>query len=243
MSEERNSRPQEQGSKIPYIALGVLVLMISALLYAGYEYIADDAAEIGELSGTPLDTTGRDTQPAITESVALQPESVDASQIDGSPVLIPEINTDSKEDIAEATKPVKEKVKKEEAKPTKTEAPKIEKPEATPVVPSDLGGEEVTYIIKSGETFYGLANRYNLKWSTLKALNPEIKDDKKDVKSNVTKIRVRVRAVHTVGSGDILRVVAEKYGITVEQLMAANGKKKNFAERGEKLFIPFKDKK
>ena len=242
MSEERNSRPQEQGSKIPYIALGVLVLMISALLYAGYEYIADDAAEIGELSGTPLDTTGRDTQPVITESVALQPESVDASQIDGSPALIPEINTDSKEDVAVATKPVKEKTK-EEAKPTKTETPKVEKQEATPVAPSDLGGEEVTYTIKAGETFYGLANRYNLKWSTLKALNPEIRDDKKDVKSNVTRIKVRVRAVHTVGAGDILRVVAEKYGITVEQLMAANGKKKNFAERGEKLFIPFKEKK
>ena len=242
MSEERNNRPQEQGSKIPYIALGVLVLMISALLYAGYEYIADDAAEIGELSGTPLDTTGRDTQPAITESIALQPESVDSSQIDGSPALIPEINTDNNEDVAEATKPVKEKVK-EEAKPTKTETPKVEKPEAAVVIPSELGGEEVTYTIKAGETFYGLANRYNLKWSTLKALNPEIKDDKKDVKSDVTKIKVRVRAVHTVGAGDILRVVAEKYGITVEQLMAANGKKKNFAERGEKLFIPFKEKK
>jgi LysM repeat protein len=42
-----------------------------------------------------------------------------------------------------------------------------------------------------------------------------------------------------VGPGDILRVVADKYGVTVEQIMAANKKTKNFAERGEKLIIPF----
>lgn len=236
-SEERNRRPEEKGSKMPYIALGVLVLMIGALLYAGYEYIADDAAEIGELSGTPLDTAGRDLQPVLNEATLPQPESVDSSQIDGNTTSIPEINTDKNEDVAEDLNP-----KKVETKPAKTEKSQETKPEVA-TVPTDLGGEEFTYTIKAGETFYGLANRYNLKKSTLKALNPNIKDETKDIKSDVTKIKIRVRAVHTVGPGDILRVVAEKYGITVEQLMAANGKKKNFAERGEKLIIPLKEKK
>lgn len=236
-SEERNRRPEEKGSKMPYIALGVLVLMIGALLYAGYEYIADDAAEIGELSGTPLDTAGRDLQPVLNEATLPQPESVDSSQIDGNTTSIPEINTDKNEDLAEDLNP-----KKAETKPVKTEKPQETKSEVA-TVPADLGGEEFTYTIKAGETFYGLANRYNLKKSTLKALNPNIKDETKDIKSDVTKIKIRVRAVHTVGPGDILRVVAEKYGITVEQLMAANGKKKNFAERGEKLIIPLKEKK
>ncbi len=235
-SEEKNRRTEES-SKIPLIALGVLILMIAALLYAGYEYIADDAAEIGELSGTPLDTTGREMQTILKDDNMLQPESVDSSQIDGSPALAPEIQTTPKEE------PVAQDIKKEPTKPA--EKPKAEKPQAEePAVSvADLGGEEITYTIKAGETFYGLANRYNIKWSTLKALNPDIKDETKDIKSDVTKIKVRVRAVHTVGAGDILRVVAEKYGITVQQLMAANGKQKNFAARGEKLIIPFKEKK
>jgi LysM repeat protein len=46
-----------------------------------------------------------------------------------------------------------------------------------------------------------------------------------------------------VGPGDVLRVVASKYGISKDALMKANGKTKDFAERGEKLTIPFPDKK
>jgi len=71
-------------------------------------------------------------------------------------------------------------------------------------------------------------------------MNPNVSEE--DVKAGVTKLNVKVRTVHTVGPGDLLRVVAEKYGISKEALMKANGKTKDYAQRGEKLIIPFSDK-
>jgi LysM repeat protein len=52
-----------------------------------------------------------------------------------------------------------------------------------------------------------------------------------------------VQAIHIVGPGDILRVVAEKYDVSLQALMKANGRTKNSAQRGEKLVIPFSVKK
>ncbi|WP_353720909.1 LysM peptidoglycan-binding domain-containing protein [Dyadobacter sp. 676] len=119
----------------------------------------------------------------------------------------------------------------------KTEEPKeAEKPV---VSASSIGGEQITHTVQSGETFSSIASRYNLKTETLKSLNPSVSD----IKAGVTKLKVQVKAVHTVGPGDVLRVVAGKYGITKEALMKANGKTRDFSERGEKLIIPFPDKK
>lgn len=224
-NENRNRRPEES-SKLPYISLIVLVAMIAGLLYVGYEYIADDVADVDQLLNTPLDRTGRELQPIPTESGQL---SVPSSENEGSNTVEDKAPS-SKNEIVKPVKP-----KEEETKKTPVEKPKP--------VAVDPGGVEVTHTVEAGETFYGIANRYNIKSNTLKGLNPDIQDESKDVKSGVTRIKVRVQAIHTVGPGDILRVVAEKYGITVEQLMTANKKTKNFAERGEKLIIPFPQKK
>lgn len=233
-NENRNRRPEET-SKLPYLSLGVLVLMISGLLYVGYEYIADDAADVDQLLNTPLDTTGRELQPIPNEngqfsqpgSTAPAQESDNVASDDNS------ATTPAEKDETLATKPPKPE-QEEEVKKPEEKAPEKPKPAAV-----DPGGIEITHTVQSGETFYGIANRYNLKSNTLKGLNPTIQDETKDVKSGVTRIKIRVQAVHTVGPGDILRVVADKYGVTVEQIMSANKKSKNFAERGEKLIIPF----
>jgi LysM repeat protein len=232
-SENRNTRPEET-SKMPSIALAVLVCMIAGLLYVGYAYIADDAAEIGELSGTPLDTAGRDMQTILPDNSLPKPESIDTSQLGGNKAIALQEPTEVATDVATDTKPPKK-----EEKPKKEDKPE---PVSEPVAEVNVGGEDLTHTIQDGETFYGLANRYNMKASTLKALNPSIKDESKDIKSGVTRIKVKIQTIHTVGPGDILRVVAKKYGITVDQLMAANKKKKNSAERGEKLIIPFAEK-
>ena len=126
-----------------------------------------------------------------------------------------------------------------EKKPEKREEKSAVEETAAPTKVSG-GGTAVTHTVADGQTFYGIANRYNVKWETLKKLNPEVEDA--SIKVGVTKLKIPVRAVHTVGPGDILRVVAQKYGVTVEQLMAANGKTKNVATRGEKLVIPYSTK-
>ena len=233
-NENRNRRPEES-SKLPYLSLGVLVLMIAGLLYVGYEYIADDAADVDQLLNTPLDTTGRELQPIPNNDgqLAQPPATTEASEEASSETLPP---PPKEEEIA--TKTPRPDLEEETSKPTETKP--VEEPKKVVV---DPGGVEITHTVQAGETFYGIANRYNIKSNTLKGLNPSIQDESKDVKSGVTRIKIRVQAIHTVGPGDILRVVADKYGISVQQLMAANKKTKNFAERGEKLIIPFPEKK
>ena len=100
-------------------------------------------------------------------------------------------------------------------------------------------GKTAFHTIQKGETLFSIATRYNLRVNTLKASNPSVSAQSL---ASGSKLKVPVLAIHTVGAGDILRVVGGKYGITVKAIMAANGKTENFAERGEKLIIPFKEK-
>ncbi|MGA0557274.1 LysM peptidoglycan-binding domain-containing protein [Larkinella sp. VNQ87] len=251
---KRNPRPAE-GSSLPTITLAVLILTILALLYVGYEYVADDTRGSDELTNVALDTTVQ--KPA---ELPIEPELVAPIEIDTS-------SRNAPVDLSQATPPPAEEEKKEEAKQPaldseerpvaekpsekpvaeKTtpvakpveEKPKEEKKE-TPKVNIPAGGVSVTHTVKPGETIYSVATKYNLSVNTLKAMNPDLKDN--EVKADVTKLKVKARAYHTVGPGDILRVVAEKYGVTVDALMKANGKTKNYAARGEKLIIPYAEK-
>lgn len=206
-TKKRNIRPAEK-SNLPVITLVVLVMMVLALLYVGYEYIADDTSGAAEFTNIVPDTTST-LKPSVTEE---------------------EATTDIQSAEPEVTTPDPAKLPEQ-------------KPAERSQKPADLGGTEITHTVKAGETFMGIANRYNLKLETLKSLNPEISDITKDLKSDVTRLKVRVKAVHTVGPGDVLRVVAGKYGVSKELLMAANGKSRDISERGEKLVIPFPDKK
>ena len=138
-----------------------------------------------------------------------------------------------------AEKPVLEKAKVEEKK---VEKPKIEEKKAEVAVVKPKvkpGGVGSTYTVGNGETFYSVATRYNMKLSTLKALNPAVSEN--NVKAGA-QLKVKAMAVHTVGPGDVLRVVAQKYGVSKEAIMRANKKSKDIAVRGERLIIPFPDK-
>jgi LysM repeat protein len=125
------------------------------------------------------------------------------------------------------------------------EQPKTEPKETTPekkveTKPINISGEKLSHTVKDGETFYGIANKFNVSANTLKKLNEGVEAN--GIKVGVTKLIVPIQGYHIVGPGDILKVVAKKYDMTVEAIMAANGKTKNFAERGEKLVIPRKVK-
>ena len=243
-TEKKNRRPEES-SKLPYISLAALVLLIGGLLYVGYEYVADNAADVDELLNTPLDTTGRELQPIPANGELVQvPTATETPATTANEQVTDEVSGGSTGEVATATpRPVLDEAsdrKPEKAPEAKKPEPKKETPKLTEAAP-DLGGVEITHTVQAGETFYGISNRYNLKKTSLKAINPQVEEEA--VKSGVTKIKIRVQAVHTVGPGDILRVVAAKYGISVAQLMAANKKTKNSAERGEKLIVPFPEKK
>jgi len=195
---KRNVRPVEK-SNLPIITLSVLVLLVLAMLYVGYEYISDSSSNSEELTSVVA-------EPTPDPNAVPEPEEV------------PQPLTQEKAKEAKP-EPVKEKVKEVSA--------------------SSIGGQQITHSVKSGETFSSIASRYNLKTETVKGLNSSVSD----VKAGTTKLKIQVKTVHTVGPGDVLRVVATKYGVTKEAIMKANGKSKDFAERGEKLIIPFPDRK
>lgn len=218
-TKKRNIRPKET-SRLPLITLLTLLGIIVALFAVGWEYITDDVKGSEEVTDIVPDTASK----FIPPPVSIEPELAEPDQIEPVETSLPE---DVGAPVAVQEPPA--------------EAPEPEKkPEPKPV---NVGGTAATHTVRPGETFFGIANRYNLTSETLKSLNPQLSNTTTDLKSGVTKLNVRVQAVHTVGPGDVLRVVAKKYGISVQALMDANGKTRNYAERGEKLIIPFETKK
>ena len=231
MPETPQNERQTSNTSLPLITLFVLVGLIVALLYIGYDSLADDTGNAKELTSVPLDTTDQalaglnDNPETLLTDTSTAPAPVDLSQAPAPPdedvpdePLTPPKSEENAE-VAEAEEPVKVVVK--------------------PNVPK-AGVSNSTYTVRDGETFYGVANRLNMKVSTLKELNPDV--DEGSVKSGVTRLRIKVKAVHTVGAGDVLRVVADKYGVTKEAIMRANHKTKDLAVRGEKLIIPLPEK-
>ena len=216
---KRNIRPKET-SRLPLITLLTLLGIIVALFAVGWEYITDDVKGSEEVTDIVPDTASK----FIPPDVSIRPELAEPDMIEPAETSLPE----------DVGTPVAV-----QEPPAETPEPEV-KPEPKPV---NVGGTAITHTVRPGETFFGIANRYNLTTETLKALNPQISNTATDVKSGVTKLNVRVQGTHTVGPGDVLRVVAKKYGISVKQLMDANGKTRNYAERGEKLIIPFGKKK
>ena len=109
--------------------------------------------------------------------------------------------------------------------------------EASPLPEENLpSGKDYTYTVGKGETFFGIANRFGLSKDQLLALNPGLNPE--GIKVGVTKIKLKVKAVHIVGKGDILRVVAAQYGISKQKLMEVNRKKEDLTMQGEELLIP-----
>lgn len=101
-----------------------------------------------------------------------------------------------------------------------------------------------TYIVKSGDTLYSIANQYGLTVSELKSLNHLTSDllsigQVLNVSNSTTPTTPSNPSnVYTVQSGDSLYSIAKRYGVTVDALKSANGKTSNLLSIGEVLVIP-----
>lgn len=220
MEDKKNPRPAEEGSQLPTVTLLVLLALIGVLLFVGWQYLKDDSISDNELTNAGAD------------SIAV------VGNANEFPVVAESSDKSEKEETTEASKAT-EKTKKEEEKPSKKAKKEEPKTETTKVVDlNSVKGEIITHTVQAGETFFGIANRYNLKWQSLQKLNPSVNPD--GIKVGVTKLKVKIQTIHTVGPGDVLRVVAQKYGVSKALIMQANKKTKDFTERGEKLIIPLK---
>lgn len=233
--ELRNERPKEASRNLPMAVLLVLVGIICALLYIGWKYMSDDTSASEDFITAPADSVANAIKNQSSEEQTTEATET-KSNVDLPPIDIPKVG-DKKDEVTSTEKVATETKNTEKVKEEKT---KEEKPKEAPKVAIPTGGEVYTHIVGEGETFFGIANRYNIKKETLKAMNPGV--DESGIKVGVTKLKIRIKAIHTVGPGDIIRVVSKKYDVSQALIMQANKKTKNVAQRGENLIIPFAEK-
>lgn len=110
------------------------------------------------------------------------------------------------------------------------------------------------YVVKSGDTFGGIAQRNKTTVKALKAANPGIDYDRIRVgqkinipaatasgaKASSSASSAPQAGIHVVKSGEILGRIASQYGVKVADLKAANGLTGDKITVGQKLRIPGK---
>lgn len=162
------------------------------------------------------------------------------------------VEEDTAEEIAEADSLAlqaavsdnKENPKKEKSEKSKKTKPKKEEPAPKR---KDVGSNyTATHKVKSGESLYIVAQKYGVTVSDLKEAN--------DLSSNNLKVGQKLKvpqakkkadntnssSTHVVRSGESLYLIAERYGITVNELKKANSITDNRIKPGLKLTIPQK---
>lgn len=199
--------------KLPIITLIVLGVIVLTLVFVGYEsFLGTNKNELTKADKLKNEELIEDELPdAASIAVEVQKENpvIESNEADSVAKLKTDLEAQKKE--AEAEVVPEEKVKTPE-------------------------GKSHAYTVEKGETFSGIASRFGLKFDQLKALNPGV--DPAGLKVGVTKLNVKVKAIHTVGPGDVLRVVAEKYHVSKQSIMKVNHKEQDITLRGEQLIIP-----
>ena len=191
----------------------MLLITLVGLVFVGYEhFLGPENTELAKAEKLEL---------AEDEELMEPPVSI----ITDSTSTVSSIDSSQGKDSVQKAELALEVQKQE------VEAQKI--PEEKVTEPS---GKAYSYAAEKGESLNGVAKRFGLTVDQLKSMNPSISDGFK----GGVKVNVKIKAIHTVGPGDVLRVVAEKYKVSKKSIMDANHKSEDVTLRGEQLVIPVK---
>ena len=204
---------ESSSSNLPLITLFVLLITLAGLVFVGYEhFLGPENTELAKAEKLEL----------AEDEVLMEPP---VSIITDSTSTVSSVDSSLGKDSVQKAELALEAQKQE------AEAQKI--PEEKVVEPS---GKAYSYAAEKGESLNGVAKRFGLTVDQLKSMNPSISDGFK----GGAKVNVKIKAIHTVGPGDVLRVVAEKYKVSKKSIMDANHKSEDVTLRGEQLVIPVK---
>ena len=204
---------ESSSSNLPLITLFVLLITLVGLVFVGYEhFLGPENKELAKAEKLVL----------AEDEVLMEPP---VSIITDSTSTVSSIDSSQGRDSVQKAELALEAQKQE------AEAQKI--PEEKVAEPS---GKAYSYAAEKGESLNGVAKRFGLTVDQLKSMNPSISDGFK----GGAKVNVKIKAIHTVGPGDVLRVVAEKYKVSKKSIMDANHKSEDVTLRGEQLVIPVK---
>lgn len=204
---------ESSNSNLPLITLFVLLITLVGLVFVGYEhFLGPENKELAKAEKLVLAEDEELMEPpvSIITDSTSTVSSVDSSQGKDS-VQKAELALEAQKQEAEAQKIPEEKV-------------------------AEPSGKAYSYAAEKGESLNGVAKRFGLTVDQLKSMNPSISDGFK----GGAKVNVKIKAIHTVGPGDVLRVVAEKYKVSKKSIMDANHKSEDVTLRGEQLVIPVK---
>ena len=204
---------ESSSSNLPLITLFVLLITLVGLVFVGYEhFLGPENTELAKAEKLEL----------AEDEVLMEPPVS---------IIVDSTSTVSSVDSSQQKDSVQKAELALEAQKQEAEAQKI--PEEKVVEPS---GKAYSYAAEKGESLNGVAKRFGLTVDQLKSMNPSISDGFK----GGAKVNVKIKAIHTVGPGDVLRVVAEKYKVSKKSIMDANHKSEDVTLRGETLVIPIK---
>jgi len=94
-----------------------------------------------------------------------------------------------------------------------------------------------TYIVKSGDSLYSIANRYNTTVNNLRQLNNLVSDILQIGQTLIVPINTSSSITYIVKMGDSLYSIANKYNTTVNQIKNLNNLTSNILQIGQTLLI------
>lgn len=99
----------------------------------------------------------------------------------------------------------------------------------------------VTYLVQPGDTFYSIANRYNVSVQELIRANPQITNPNFLYIGQQVCIPIECSGrFYTIQSGENLNIISQKFGVSLAQILAANPQitNPNVLYVGQRICIP-----
>ncbi len=114
-----------------------------------------------------------------------------------------------------------------------------------PITAAETGGDYINYTVKSGDSLYQIASKYNTTVDTLKSLNSlntTLLSVGQIIKIPITNVQEQVPAAdyieYKVQSGDSLYKIANKYGLSTDEIKKYNNLTSELLSIGQIIKVP-----